>query len=261
MYLMFADEADQDATKKSFLVYGAIYVPTNQAYELCKKIGSQRKKYGFSETDTLKFSTGTIPESVTRDDHAALKSSVLSIAAEHEVSAACYVVFHDVAKNQDKETKLKWAINTLCVNFDRFLKRKNESGIAFFDRTTDFKQENYFKEIMAEGTPKYDGDRIPIRRVLGINSTQSGLSHLNSLCDIVVGSMRFVFNEPDKDVVGKLLFGQLANLLWGSKSSDGKTWYVLNQGIIFRPKEISVEAYRADREATLSMLKKYAFEK
>ncbi len=258
MYLMFADEADQDALDKNFLVYGAIYVPSAKAHLVCQEINSSRKRYGFAEGAPLKFSTGTIPDGVTRADHAALKGEMLEIAKSHGISAACYVVFHGVAKNQDKEDKLKWAINTLCQNFDKYLKSSSsDGGFAFFDRTTDFKQEMYFKEIMAHGLPKYDGDRIPIPRVLGINSTREGLSALNSLCDVVVGSLRFVFNEPDKDIVGEKLFKQLAGILWGEKSRDGKTWYVLNNGIIFRPKTINAEQYEADKQATLNMLIKY----
>ncbi|MFV1876662.1 DUF3800 domain-containing protein [Nioella sp.] len=255
---MYADEADQDAIEKTYLVYGAVYVPSENAKSICDKIRALKSEYGFAPDDPLKFSTGTIPKTVTRENHAAIKSKVLEVARTYQVKASCYVVFHDVAKNQGKETKLKYAINTLCSNFDSFIRQSEKhTGIAFFDRTTDFKQELYFKEILAHGLPKYDNTRIPIPRIIAINSTQEGLSPLNSLCDIVVGSLRFVFNEPDKDIVGEKLFNQLSGLLWGNKSPDGKTWYVLNKGLIFRPKTIDVPMYEADKQTTISMLKKY----
>jgi hypothetical protein len=78
---MFADEADQDAVDKQYLIYGAIYVPTGNALILCKEISRLRLKYGFPTDAPLKFSTGTIPDTVTREDHALLKSEVLSAAA------------------------------------------------------------------------------------------------------------------------------------------------------------------------------------
>jgi hypothetical protein len=172
--------------------------------------------------------------------------------------AVCYVVQHDVAKNQDKETKLKWAVNTLTYNFQSFLSSKNDSGCVFFDRTTDYKQEEYLKEIMQNGLPKHDGKRIPIGRIVAANSTQGGLSHLNSLCDVVVGSLRFVFNEQDKNIVGEKLFKQLSQLLWGEKSRDGSTWYLLDKGLIFRPKTFTIPAYEADKQATIDHLLMYA---
>ena len=148
MYLMYADEADQDAVDKKFLIYGAIYIPSTSALELSNRISSLRGQFGFEPDDKLKFSTGTIPAHVSRKDHAALKSELLSAAADTDVRAVCYVVQHDVAKNQSKETKLKWAINTLTYNFQKFLKTNGAAcGCMFFDRTTDYHQEEYLKEI------------------------------------------------------------------------------------------------------------------
>jgi Fe-S cluster biosynthesis and repair protein YggX len=64
-------------------------------------------------------------------------------------------------------------------------------------------------------------------------------------------------NEPDKDRVGKKLFQQLSKLLWGPWSEDGKTWHVLDQGLIFRPKKIDMPQYEADKTKTIQMLKMY----
>jgi hypothetical protein len=255
---MYADEADQDAPEKRYLIYGAIYVPSDAAHELTKTIIAKRVEYGFPPEALLKFSTGTIPTGVTREAHAALKSDLLAAAAEANVRAVCYVVQHDLARTTSKEVKLKWAMNTLVYNFQKFLRNHvNDCGLVFFDRTTDFKQEEYLKELMQHGLPKRDGKRIPIDRIIAANSTQVGLSQLNSLCDVVVGSFRFVFNEPDKDIVGKKLFKQLAKFIWGDISADGKKWYVLDKGLIFRPKEFTVIDYEADKEATVRQLVYY----
>ena len=113
---------------------------------------------------------------------------------------------------------------------------------------------------MQHGLPKNTGERIPINRIIAANSTQGGLSHFNSLCDIVVGSLRFVFNEPDKNIVGEKLFKQLSNVLWGEWSEDGKKWYVLDRGLIFRPKTFSLAEYEADKNETIHYLKRYMTE-
>lgn len=52
MYLMFGDEADQDAVKgKKFFVYGAIFVPTNSLYALHSEIERLRVAAGLVGTD------------------------------------------------------------------------------------------------------------------------------------------------------------------------------------------------------------------
>ena len=45
MYLMFADEADQDAPEKQYLIYGAIYVPTEEALSLVQWITNKRTQF------------------------------------------------------------------------------------------------------------------------------------------------------------------------------------------------------------------------
>jgi hypothetical protein len=113
MYLMFADEADQDAPEKQYLIYGAIYVPTEEALSLVQWITNKRTQFKYPPDAPLKFSTGTIPKGVTREQHAKFKSEMLAAAAKANVKAVCYVVQHDVARTTPKPEKLKWAINTL----------------------------------------------------------------------------------------------------------------------------------------------------
>ena len=132
-----------------------------------------------------------------------------------------------------------------------------DSEISALPGECGFKQDEYLKEIIRHGLPKPDGSRIPIGRVIAANSTQEGLSHLNSLCDVIVGSFRFVFNEPDKNIVGEKLFKQLALLIWSDVSKDGKTWFVLDKGLIFRPKTFTVTSYEADKNATVQRLVGY----
>ena len=74
---------------------------------------------------------------------------------------------------------------------------------------------------------------------------------------MIVGSFRFVFNEPDKNIVGEKLFKQLALLIWSDVSKDGKTWFVLDKGLIFRPKTFTVTSYEADKNATVQRLVGY----
>lgn len=139
MYLMYADEADQDG-QKEFLVYAAVFFPCEKLLYLHNAAEELRTKYGFSNSDQLKSSTGSKPNQVARENHTLIKNDILRIAAEADCKACCYVVPHSIAKGQDHETKLKFGINTLLMKFDQFLRENGGvAGCAKFDRTTDFK--------------------------------------------------------------------------------------------------------------------------
>ena len=262
---MFADEADQDAQDKQYFVLGAIYVPASSAKELVKFIKKIRTDNGFETHHLFKFSPGSIPKGIHRDHHAAMKEALLTKAVKNGVKATCYLLPHGIGKGRDKPKKLKYAVNSVLYNFDgKFLPTtESKSGLAFLDSTTDYKQQSYFKELMTVGLPFENKEqkvikRVPLKHTLGIHITQPSMCHLNSLCDIVVGSFRFVFNEPDKDRIGSLLFKQLSGFLWGpiKITENGPVKVVNENSLIFRPKDRSDYA-EADRQATMEMLKKY----
>jgi len=108
MYLMFADEADQDGAR-DFLVYAAVFFPSEQVEKIVSGVQKLRESFGFGDTDRLKFSTGTKPEHIEREQHTEIKNAVIALANETGCKVFCYLVSHDLARNQDLGTKLKWA--------------------------------------------------------------------------------------------------------------------------------------------------------
>jgi len=256
MYLMIADEADQDGSKE-FLVFCAVFFPTDALLKIHLGVEALRSKYGYPPGTSLKSSPGSKPKEVTRENHASIKNDVLELASGTGCKACCYIVPHAIAKGQDNENRLKFGINTILIKFDQFLREcGGEAGIALFDRSQDFNQDAYFKEVFELGIPWSNASRKKLDRVLSIESTSNGHSHLNSITDIVVGAFRFVVNEPEKDIVGTKLLGLLSALMWGVVDKNGEL-NVRERGICIRPKSIDATQYEADVNALIARLEEY----
>lgn len=261
MYLMFADEADQDG-QADFLVYAAVFFPALKVDEIVSGIKSIREEAGFSPTDLFKFSTGTIPKGMSREAHAIAKNKMIELASQSGCKVCCYVVPKTVSSSQPLETRLKFAVNTLLTKFDQFLgEEKASAGISFFDRTTDYNQAKYFGELCMQRIPKgmdlaTPDERIPLKRVVAISQTQSTASHLNAMSDVIVGACRFVINERDKDRVGKQLIKSLITVFWTSNSGGRIT--ATERGLIIRPQKIKSPAIQADIEELKARLNQWA---
>lgn len=252
---MYADEADQDGSKE-FLVYAAVFFPAQNIGKIHNRVSELRAEYGFAPEHPLKFSPGSIPQSISRDQHAELKSKVLQAAGELNCKTCCNIVPSSIARKRDLETKLKWGVNTLCQKFDEFLIEKDiDAGLIKLDRTTDYRQEAYIKDVFQNGL-EFNGTRRKLSRIAAIDTTQDGLSHMSSITDIVVGSYRFAVNEPEKDQVGAKLTKALAKLMWAKKLPDGKLSFG-NRGLVIRPQNIQLSDYRADVEAFVTRMNGY----
>lgn len=255
MYLMYADEADHDGSKE-FLVYASVVVEATQVKSICKGIQELRGKFGLKPNEELKFSSRSKPKHLSQSDHTALKEQVLNLAIKKECRAVCYVVPHKIAGGKPVETRLKFGVHTLLSSFDRFLGENGQkAGIAVFDFADEYKQAAYFSELQAGGVPRSDGRKSQLKNVVAIHQTHKIQSHLSSMADVVVGSFRFVMNEPTKDKVGTILYKSLAQIMWSDPRK--KELYFENRGLCIRPKEIKSPKIQADVETLKIRLKKY----
>ncbi|WP_298558301.1 hypothetical protein [uncultured Aliiroseovarius sp.] len=256
MYILIADEADQDG-QKQFLVFAAVFFPSEKLLELHKGVESLRADHGYVSGDVLKSSPMTKPEHVSRDQHAEVKNKILKLAADTGCKICCYVVPHAIAKGQSHEDRLKFGTNTILTKFDQFLSENGGvPGLAFFDHTKDYHQKKYLREVFELGIPWKDGSRKKLEYVVSVDDTGIGHSHLASICDIVVGAFRFVANEPDKDKVGKILLKHLSRIMWG-RLEQGKN-HVRERGLCIRPRSISHKGHQADIEAFVKRLVDYS---
>lgn len=152
---------------------------------------------------------------------------------------------------------MKFATSTILIKFNQFLKENgNVGGAAFLDSTTDYKQLHFLKDAFRHGAQVKDY-RVELKNIVSFNDTSLDQSHLSTVSDIVTGAFRWAVNEPQKDLVGALLFNKLSKMCWGIKSPDG-TLHVRDRGICIRPKKIKLREYEADVEELIERLEKYA---
>lgn len=256
MYLMFADEADQDG-QREYLISAAIFVPFDVVGALSSAIENARVDAGLVPGDNLKFGSATRPsDRISFEGHKSLKSSVLQIAHDHGVEVCCYVCPHDVASAQDAATRLKWAANTLIGKFDQFLRERQVSGgIAVFDRSTDYRQHEHFVDVFQKGL-EFPTGRRRLQNVAGLLQSANGSSHLSSLCDIVCGSCRYAINEPHNPEAGKILLRSVSKMMWGVNRSDGRRG-LGDRGFVVRPQRFKSFDYEANVRALVDRLHSY----
>lgn len=252
---MFADEADFDGSKE-YLVFSAVFIPTNATLQISRQIEAIRLEAGFRAGDDFKFSSTTRPRSVDQKAHKEAKNSVIELAKANGCRICLYLAPVTVARKQTKETQLKYGTNTLLSQYNRFLEEHKAGGIAFFDRLTEFSQFDYFKEVFQQAL-EFQHGRRRLSNVLVAAPTTNNASHLSSLADIVAGAFRWVVNEPEKDRVGKALMKSLAPLMWG-KSDENGNLDVRERGLCIRPKQWKVTDFEADSFALLERIASYA---
>lgn len=255
MWLMIADEADQGGGK-DFLIFGGVFFPFSELQNLHYGVVRLRKKYGFADGDQLKSSPTTRPSQIKPEDHAKIKNEILDLAHEKGCKICCYAILHDIAQGESHENKLKFGTNTLLGKFNQFLKENlANGGVAFFDHSEDYNQDNFLRESFQLGG-KVEEERYHYDRIVSISSVKNGQSHLCSITDIVVGSFRFVANEPDKDKVGKILTKSLTRMMWG-EPLKGKN-NARDRGLCIRPQEIRAPKYRQKIDDFVDRLMHYA---
>lgn len=255
MFLMFADEADQEG-QRDYLIYAGIFVDAENALAIDQQIKQARTQAGMQAGDSLKFASRTRPENMDREHHTELKNRVLQIAAEHNVKACCYLVPHDIARTQSLETKLRYGSNVLLQKFDEFLTEEGgRPGVVYFDRNNDFDQHTYFVEVFQRGL-EFSGRRRPLENLVCLGMTSNGASHLASLCDIVVGSCRYAINEPNNPEAGATLLRLVAKLMWGTLEADG-TKRLREKGLCIRPLRVTHSDYEANIQALINRLNGY----
>lgn len=256
MFLMFGDEADHERGRDNrFFVYGAVFIPANRAHSLHVAIEALRNQHGFQSQDSFKFATNTRPNGMDRDVHAAAKSQLMMLAAEHDVTFSAYVSLHELARNRSHNELVAFGINTSLGKFNQFLREKDSFGCCFLDRIPIEHPYRYLAEKFRIGLTFPGGRAARLDRIVGLSSTCDGASHFSSVSDIVLGSFRYCVNEPERDIAGRALLPQVARLMWHVEHRS--MIYVKERGLTLRPKEVRAPEHQAEYEGLTRRLQEY----
>ena len=133
MHYLIADETNVNAsTDADWFIYGGLMVSAEQLKTLHKSIAAVREKYAYSPEESLKFNTKERPSHISHNDHAKVKSEVISNCNEIGVKFVAYMIQHKIIKEEFKNSS---AFNDILEVFnDKFLLEHQSQGVVVIDR-------------------------------------------------------------------------------------------------------------------------------
>lgn len=238
MKLLYCDESNMEERAGDFLVYGGVVVPGENAKALSDDIRLIRQKAGIAATERVKF----LPPAPPCDHHAyiGVKQSIIEAATKHGAILLAYLVLHDLAKNPD-EARL-FGINTVCTHFNWVLNRIGGPGLVLIDRVNNPGNEvdDHLREKFAVGVKGMPySKQMRLENIVGFHYSTIGQAHFTSLCDILVGSLRFAINTHTREVAKTRdsainVLKLLSPMFFREKGSER----VSELGLAFRPKNV-----------------------
>lgn len=254
MHLLYCDETNLEERAGDFLIYGGLMIDADRALDLSLAIDDLRGRYGVNRDYRLKFNPG--PEGLSHAQFVALKQEALEIIAAHGARLIAYVILHGIAVDPDKARRN--GINTVCYHFDCLLNRLGGPGLVLIDRFNDAGNaiEAHLRDKFSIGlTGMPYGGEMRLTNIVGFHYSAIGQSHLPSLIDIVLGSLRFAINAHTRRQdqylqTSHALLGLLSPLFW--RQSDGEP--VPELSFLFSPKVVHIDRFRGQYEALKQFL-------
>src|SRR5690606_4278650 len=119
----------------------------------------------------------------------------------------------------------EWALNSVLHHFDRkFLAHHHDVGAVCIDRDKPKSDYDYLKRKFQSGVELPGRPPVRLKRILHYSVTCDGASHISSLTDIALGSMRYCINTTtgtgDQEVA-RTMMPALGRMMWSKKRPDG----------------------------------------
>jgi len=242
LYLLYADEVNQNSSDSEFFVYAGISIPGDRAGQLSAGIDELRTKFGYRPGDILKFNTRERPKHIEEKAHREIKRAIIEMAADHEVRLFASFVLHKIAKKGYEEAR-RYAVNTICFHFDSFLHRVDSHGLVLLDTFVDNQLNEILREKFSIGVKNMPySDSIRLDRILGFHLASIGTSNFCSAIDIVLGSLRYAINcrtDSSKQKIANTLLKQIAPLCVRTYAEN-----VDEISLFFSPKTIMTRSYQ-----------------
>lgn len=249
MHLLYCDESNLQERSGDFLIYGGLMIEASQAKALSSKIDEIRQRAGVEKGFKLKFNPG--PVGMSHEDFIRLKQDVLEAAINHGAKLLTYLTLHDLAREPD--VARRYGINTVCYHFHCALNRTQTPGLVLIDRFNDAGNaiDAHLSDKFSTGVQlPYSGDSR-LTNIIGFHYSSVGQSHMPSVIDIILGSLRFSINahtrgETGQQPTAQRLLALLAPLFFREEGSPD----VNELGLMFSPKAVTARSYR-DRYQSL----------
>lgn len=242
MQLLYCDESNMEERAGDFLVYGGIMIPGDGAKALSESIRIIRQKAGIAAIERVKFLPAAPP--CNHQAYIAVKQAIIEAAIEHGATLLAYLVLHDLAKNSD-QARL-FGINTVCTHFNWVLNRVGGPGLVLIDRVNNpgGEVDDHLREKFALGVNLPYSKQTRLENVVGFHYSTIGQAHFTSLCDILIGSLRFAINAETRQDEGRRdsalrLLRLISPLFFREKGTET----VSELGLAFRPKNVTAPKF------------------
>lgn len=247
--LFYCDETNLEERGGDFLIYGGLMIEAEAAHTLSLEIDMLRVSHGVPADYRLKFNPG--PEGFSHRQFIALKEAILLAARDHGAQLLVYLILHDIATSPDEARRN--GINTVCYHFHSALGQVDGTGLVLIDRFNDEGNaiEAHLRDKFSTGITglPYSGT-VRLDRIVGFHYSAIGQSHLPSVVDVALGSLRFALNahtrgQTQHEATAQQLLSLLSPLFWRSVAGDP----VPELGLQFSPKVVRSARYRGQYEA------------
>ena len=254
MILMYCDETNLEERNGDFLIYGGLSLKAERALELSRAIDEIRREFGIDPAFKLKFNPG--PKHLDHQAFVTLKQRVIEATVAHEPVLILYFILHDVASDADAARRN--GINVVCYHLDCLLNRVNDHALVLIDRFNDAgnKIDGHLTEKFSVGlTDMPFSKQMRLSKIIGFHYSAVGQSHIPSIVDIILGSVRFAVNAHTRNIENHLataaaLLKLIQPMFWRPQIGGP----VSELSLVFSPKVVKVDRYRASYQSLKDFL-------
>lgn len=243
MHLLYCDESNLEERNGDFFFYGGLSIESEAASSLSQDIDTLRRRFNLPQNYKLKFNPG--PPDLTNDQFISLKQQTIEIAIAHGAKLFTSLILHDIATSPDEARRNE--INRICYHFNCYLSRIESHGLVLIDRFNDGLIDQHLVDkflIGIQGLPYTHEQRLT--KIIGFHYSAIGQSHMTSVIDIVIGSLRYSLNGYTRQdatalAAARIILPILSPLFFRNDGQEN----ISDFGVFFSPRTINSQRYRA----------------
>lgn len=257
MHLLYCDETNLEERAGDFLIYGGLVIEAEEALSLSHDIDRLLKRNRISPDYRLKFNPA--PKDMAHEEFIALKRELIKLAHERGARLLAYAILHDIATNPDEARRN--GINTVCFHFHCVLNRTQSPGLVLIDRFNDNANaiDTHLRDKFTVGIKGLPFKRVlRLENIIGFHYSAIGQSHMPSIIDVALGSLRFAFNAYTRQNQNHMetavnILELLSPLFW-REAGDAADAAVPEIGLTLSPQVVKAVSYRQRYEGLKAFL-------
>ncbi|GEM_PF-1979937 len=243
VYLLYTEETGLRRDPKSrFFVYGAMFFPIDALDHMHNLVQRSRDENGFRPGDELRFSAGSRPKHLTKEQHTAARRYIIDGCRQIGARLITTIVLPGVARGRPIGELAGWGVNSALGAFEDLLTQEDATGICVLDRLPFTQPYKYLQTRFQSGVTADGGAIRRLERVQLLSLSCAGASHVASAVDIVTGSLKYCLNEKEPGDSCRAMLPGLLGMVWHGQ--EGGLIRLRGYGLRFSPEEVKIPAYQ-----------------